>query len=150
VTGHVVRTQGGYRGLHRVLKARLAPVARRSRAKQMRAHLVTFVAEESLKAKPHERLLGSREVLESVFGKLKHLKQDQAKSGFTGLVLSLAAIVSSTTTEVVQKALETVPTKKGLVWCKQTLGQSVQAKRRQAFASHKKKEQKRDQFKGAV
>lgn len=150
VTEHVVRTQGVYRGLHRVLKARLAPVARRSRAKQMSAHLVTFVAEESLKAKPHERLLGSSEVIESVFGTLKHLEQDQAKSGFTGLVLSLAAIVSSTTTEVVQKALETVPTKQVLAWCKQTLGQSVQAKRRKVFASRKKREQKRDQFKVAV
>ena len=43
----------------------------------------------------------------SPFGKMKRLEHDQAKSGFTVFILSLAAIVSETTTEVVHKALET-------------------------------------------
>jgi hypothetical protein len=75
-------------------------------------------------------------------GKLKRLEQDQAQSGFTGLLLCLGAMVATTTAEVVQKALETVPTKQVLVWCKETLGRSIQAQRREAFA---KTEQKWDQ-----
>lgn len=146
VTETFVRTQGVYRGVHRDLKTLLIPVARRPRPQEVSAHLVAFVAAESLKARANERLLGSSEVIESVFGKLKHLEQDQAKSGFTGLLLSVAAMVSTTTTEVVQKALETVPTKQVVAWCKQTLGQSVQAKRRKAFAYGDKTEQKQDQF----
>jgi hypothetical protein len=146
VTETFVRTQGVYRGVHRDLKTLLTSVARRPRPKEVSAHLVAFVAAESLKARANERLLGSSEVIESVFGKLKHLEQDQAKSGFTGLLLSAAAMVSTTTTEVVQKALETVPTKQVVAWCKQTLGQSVQAKRRKAFAYGDKTEQKPDQF----
>jgi hypothetical protein len=35
-------------------------------------------------------------------------------------------------------------------WCKKTLGQSVPAKRKEAFASRQKTEQKQDQFKVAV
>jgi hypothetical protein len=70
--------------------------------------LVSFVGETSFQAKPGEKLLGSGEVIESVFGKLKRIEQDQARSGFTGLLLSVAAMVSQTTAEVVQKALETV------------------------------------------
>jgi hypothetical protein len=66
---------------------------------------------ESLKAKPGEHVLGSSEVIESVLGRLKRLEQNQAKSGFTGLVLSVAAVVSKTTLDVVQQAMETVPTK---------------------------------------
>jgi hypothetical protein len=65
---------------------------------------------------------------------MKRLEQDQAKSGFTGLILGLSAMVSTTTQEVIQKALETVPTKKVLAWCQEILGRSVQAKRREAFS----------------
>src|SRR5712691_6361376 len=90
--------------------------------KKVGAHLVAFVAGECLKVKPSERLLGSSEVMESVFGKVKRLEQDQAKSGLTGLILSVAAMVSTTTTEVIQKALATVSTKQVLAWCKKTLG----------------------------
>jgi hypothetical protein len=107
---------------------------------------VAFVATESLKAKPHERLLGSSEVVESVLGNFKHVEGDQAKGGFTGLVLSLAAMVSTTTLEVVQQALATVPTQKVLTWCKQTLGTSVQGQRKKALVAAVKREQKWDQF----
>lgn len=126
--------------------SRLSPTAR---AKKVSHHLLGFVAKQSLQAKHHERLLGSSEVIESVFGKLKRLEQDQAKGGFTGLLLSVGAMVSTTTTEVVQSALETVSTKDVLAWCKQKLGQSVQAKSKAAFAVHTTTEQKRDQFQEA-
>lgn len=149
-TEEFVRKQGLYRGCHVELKQRLIPLVHTRRTKKVCDQLVAFVAEESLKAKPNERLLGSSEVIESVFGKLKHLEQDQAKNGFTGLLLSVAAMVSPTTPEVVQKALETVSTQQVLDWSKETLGQTLQAKRREAFASGKKAEQKRDQFSVAV
>ncbi len=57
-------------------------------------------------------------------------------------------MVSQTTKEVVNDAMKMVPTKKVLDWCKKNLGQSVQAKRRNAFASSDKTEQKWDQFSG--
>ncbi len=145
-----VRHRGLYRGVHRDLKKRLTPVARTPRAKRVSAHLVAFVAEESLKAYPGERLMGSSEVLESIFGKLKRLEQDQAKTGFTGLVLSVAAMVSTTTTETIQSALESVRTKKVIEWCQTTLGKTVASKRKEAFASRPTTEQNQDQFKVAV
>ena len=150
VTESFVRTQGLYRGAQRELKALLAPLARLQRTKKVGAHLVAFVAGECLKVKPSERLLGSSEVIESVFGKVKRLEQDQAKSGLTGLILSVAAMVSTTTTEVIQKALATVSTQQVLAWCKKTLGPSVQAKRKKALAPRRPTEQKRDQFQVAV
>jgi hypothetical protein len=146
IAEHVVRTRGLYRGVHREVKDLLAPVAHIPRAKRVSTELVAFIAEESFKARPHERLVGSSEVLESVFGKLKRLEQDQSKGGFTGLILSIAAMVSTTTGEVIAKALQTVPTKQVLAWCKKNLGQSVQSKRRKAFTRPQKTEQKRDQL----
>ena len=148
-TESFVRKHGVYRGAYRALRAILTPLAQSTRAKKVSHRLLAFVAEQSLQAKHHERLLGSSEVIESVFGKLKRLEQDQAKGGFTGLLLSVGAMVATTTTEVVQSALETVSTKDVLAWCKQKLGQSVQAKRKAAFAVRTTTEQKRDQHQEA-
>lgn len=141
-----VRQQGLYAGAHLDLETRLPSVAHTDRTRRVREDLIAFVAQEAAKARPNERLLGSSEVIESVLGKLKRLEQDQAKSGFTALLLCLGAMVATTTTDVIQKALKTVPTKQVLAWCKETLGPSVQAKRRVALPSHQKTEQNRDQF----
>jgi len=53
---------------------------------------------------------------------MKRLEQDQSKNGFTSLLLGLSALVSTTTNTVIQKALETVPTKQVEIWCQETLG----------------------------
>lgn len=145
-----VRTQGLYRGCHWALEPALGPLTHTERGRQISQQLLAFVQAESAKAAPQERLLGSSEVIESVFGKLKRLEQHQAHSGFTGLLLTLGAMVSGTTQDVIQKALETVPTKRVLQWCQQHLGPSVQAQRQQAFRMLKQAEEKRPQFQQAA
>jgi hypothetical protein len=84
--------------------------------------------------------VGSSEVIESVFGKFKRREQTQAKSGFTALILTMSAMVATTTREVIHKALETVPTNCVLEWCKKTLGNSLQAQRKKAFGLHARPE----------
>jgi len=135
---------------HIELREIMTCMGQTERAIKVRELLIAFVAEESSKAKPNERLLGSSEVIESVFGKLKRLENNQAKSGFTGLLLSTAAMVSETTKDVVEKALKVVPTKEVLVWLKGNIGQSLQSMRKEAFGSSNKKEQKQDQNLGAA
>ena len=141
-----VRTQGLGRGCEQDLMQRFDLGLASPKALLFREQLVDFVKTESLKAKPNERLLGSSEIIESVLGKTKRLEQDQSKSGFTGLILATAAIVSHTTQDVVAKAMETVPTKKVIEWIKEKLGQSVQAKRKIAFSTAHNSEQKLDQL----
>jgi hypothetical protein len=141
-----VRKHGLWRGAEAELSRRLDHCIASPKVLQLRDQLLAFVRNESLKAKPEEHLLGSSEIIESVLGKLKRLEQNQAKSGFTGLVLSVAAVVSQTTREVVQKAMATVPTKKVLEWTRENFGQSVQAKRKLAFSSTEKAEQIWDQL----
>jgi len=145
-----VRQQGLYAGAQQELQTQLYGRAQSPRAQRVCHALLSFVAEEESKARPDERLLGSSEVIESLLGKMKRLEQDQAKNGFTGLILGLSAMVSTTTKDVIQKALETVSTQKVLAWCQATLGQTVQAKRRKVFACLGKAEQKRDQLQGAT
>ena len=145
VTESYVRQRGLYQGVHVELGKCLKPLARTEQAQKVCTELMAFVAQEEAKARPDERLLDSSEIIESVLGKLKRLEQDQARSGFTGLLLALCAAVAATTTDVVHQALEAVPTKMVLAWCRQNLGQSVQAKRREAFAAHGGAEQKWNQ-----
>jgi len=145
-----VRRQGLWPGCDFDLSKRFDFGISSPKAIQIREQLLDFVKNESLKAKPNERLLGSSEVIESAFGKMKRLEQNQAKSGFTGLILGTAAIVSHTTQEVVTKAMETVPTRKVIEWIKDKLGQSLQSKRNIAFSSNQKAEQKRDHLLSSI
>lgn len=126
-----IRFHGFYRGCQADLARESFFKAFSQPAISIREDLLVFMKKESEKAEPQERLLGSSEVIESVFGKLKYLENDQSKSGFTALLLSLAASLSTTTTEVVHKAMESVPTKKVFQWFKDNIGQSVQSKRKE-------------------
>ena len=101
-------------------------------------HLLHFVRTESAKARPGERLLGSSEVIESVFGKFKQIEKGQAKQGFTGLVLGAAALVAPTTLGVVREAMETVSTADAQTWYRDTVGPSVQAQRKVLFTHNKR------------
>jgi hypothetical protein len=79
---------------------------------------------------PGEHLIGSTEVLESLFGELKALERQQAGSGFTGLILALGAIASDWTAEEIQAALEATPWKAARAWVEEQLGPTVQSQRR--------------------
>jgi hypothetical protein len=121
-------TQQSHAELSKQLEEQL-PSRKTLRNQNVRQELIEFVKVQGAKAHSSERLLGSSFVLESVFGKQKWLEQEQAKSGFTGLILGIAAIVSTTTSEVVKKAMETVPTQAVLDWCQENIGSSVQAQK---------------------
>jgi hypothetical protein len=103
-------------------------------AAELREELIHFVRRESLKARLGERLPGTTEVLESCFGKLKGLEDGQSKSGFTGLILSLGAMVSEWTAASLGEALERCRVRDVVAWCRERLGPSVQSQRRQAYS----------------
>jgi hypothetical protein len=126
-----VRHRGLYAGAGVELAATL-PVAA-GEAGILRDELIAFVTQESAKAELGERLPGTTEVLESCFGRLKTLESAQSKSGFTGLVLSLGAMVSRWTAEAIREALERCKVRDVWDWCRNRLGPSIQSRRKQAF-----------------
>ena len=128
-----VRCRGLTASAGRELEAKL-PAASGSAA-ELREQLLCFVTDESSKVRQGERLPGITEVLESCFGKLKALEDGQSKSGFTGLALTLGAMVASWTAESVSEALERCRVRDVLDWCRTNLGQSVQSLRKQAYAT---------------
>jgi len=146
ITEQFGKTHGLAAGGVQQLQHQLAAAGTLPRTQQLGAEFIQFVTEEEAKAKAGERLVGSSEVSESIFGKGKRREGEQARSGLTGLVLALGALVAPTTAEVITQALTTVPTKTVLTWWRDKLGKTVQATRRALFASLRQAEQKQDQI----
>lgn len=111
-------------------------------AKAANDQLMTFVKEQALKAEEGEWLLGSSEIIESAFGKLKSLEHEQAKGGFTGMLLSLSACVGTISREMIEEALQAIPTQKLLDWIKENIPVSVQSNRKKVSEAIKNEEQK--------
>jgi hypothetical protein len=132
-TEQAVRNLGLYKGAEADLKARLAPVAREGPGQAMAAELVAFVREQSGGLAEAERLPGSTQVLESCLGTLKALEKEQSRSGFTGLVLGLGALLGRVTKEAVRQALTHTPLKAVRRWCAGNIGASLQSKRGQVY-----------------
>jgi hypothetical protein len=146
-TEKFVREKGLSRGSPEWLEKELQGEVVTETTARVKEELVRFVKEESEKAKEGERLLGSSEVIESVFGKFKRLEGTHAKSGITGLLLALGAMVAETSLKIVKQALESTKTKQVLEWYREKLGKTGQAKKREVFRNHDKAEQKLDQLK---
>jgi hypothetical protein len=110
-------------------KSRLSPPTSNPEDALLHSELVAFVTQQSSRTRPGERLPGSTEILESSFGRLKRLQGDHHKGGFSSLVLSHAALLGRTTTELIGQALEQVPIKQVWHWCREHLGTTLQSQR---------------------
>lgn len=128
-----IRRAGYHRQAASELRLQLG-TPRSAMAQRVATRLVDFVALQSASARPEERLPGSSEVLESLIGKGKRLEGQHSQSGFTKMILGVAAAVVRPTAECLTAALTTVKNSDVLNWCRDRLGISLAAKRRQAFA----------------
>ncbi|MFL5245886.1 MAG: hypothetical protein ACJ8FY_27760, partial [Gemmataceae bacterium] len=130
-----VNRQGIYRGAAKQLRTELRPHRVHPSSRSLAKDLVAFVARQARRARPEERFPGSTEVLESCFGRFKQLEKQQARGGFTSLILGFGALLAETATEVVQQAMEHSRTKAIWEWCKHHLGTTLFARRQLAFAA---------------
>lgn len=128
-----VARQGVYRGAARALRAELPRLTQAS-SRGVAAELVALVARQARLSRPGERLPGSTEVLESCFGRFKQLEKQQARGGFTGLLLGFGALLAGTTATAIKEALEHSRTRAVLGWCKEHLGRTLFGLRKLAFA----------------
>lgn len=134
ITVEFVNRHGVYRGVGRELRAELPRKFAHASSAALAKELITFLASQARRAQPGERFPGSTEVLESCFGKLKQLEKQQARGGFTTLVVSFGALLATTTSSAVNAALERSRVKDVGAWCKKHLGTTLFAQRKIAFA----------------
>jgi hypothetical protein len=83
-------------------------------------------------------LIGSSEIIESAFGKLKSLDRECGNSGFSSSVLAIGACFGKLDFSVVAKAMEEVSDQDVEDWKENNIGESQHSKRRQVFKSKKK------------
>jgi len=102
-------------------------------AQQVALRLLEFVTQQSAAARHGERLVGSSECLESLIGKGKRLEGQHSRSGFTKMILGLAASVVTPTYERLTAALTHIKTQDVRHWCRTHLGTSLASQRRQAY-----------------
>jgi len=125
-----VRTHGLSADSESGLREHLSKVPPELYDETLAMELRTFVRESSAAAVPGERLVGSTEVLESLFGKWKTLERQESQSGITGLILSLGSLLGSWPPSRIQAALEATLVKHVVSWCQANLPTSVQSQRR--------------------
>lgn len=101
--------------------------------------LIDFLHEQSKVVPAGQVWIGSSEIIESLFGKLKCLEHDQSKGGFTSLVLGAAACVGKVDVDVVRAAMKKVRTADIDTWMQEHLGATLLSKRRKALGSWRKK-----------
>jgi hypothetical protein len=148
-TEHFVRTRGIYRDCDKELRRLLPPLpGKTERIYRIRCAFLDGVLNESLKARPGEKLLGSSEVVESVLGKFKHIQDVHVRGSITGLVLAIPAMVSRLGQDVVRRALETVPVQEVRTWVRSHFGKSPRTQRRMMLSGQRGTEQKKDQMPG--
>lgn len=116
-----------------ILDAELVPFANKfpgHLASTLIETLVDFVEGQSLAIPNNQRLLGSSEIVESMAGVLKNLLGNDAKNGFTSLVVGLAAMTPTLTPADVMQALTDVNTRDAHAYARALAGPTVQQARR--------------------
>lgn len=78
--------------------------------------------------------LGSSEILESLFGKFKHMESNHSFSGLSSSVLAIPALVGRLDEFTVREALEEISVSDVEEWVKENMGQTFLSKRRQALS----------------
>lgn len=130
ISRNFVRHHGYHAKAAQELRQELAPHAGDVMGDQLIDQVCAFVAEQSALVPPGEQHLGSTEILESLIGKGKRLEGQQSKSGFTKMVLSLAAATVAPTVDRIKTALDRTLTKHVHSWAQKHIPRSLQAQRR--------------------
>jgi hypothetical protein len=122
-----------------ILEEAMEPLDFNTEACEYAGRLVDFVREQSRIVPFGQVWIGSSEIIESLFGKLKCLEHDQSKGGFTSLLLGAAACVGKINAEVIRAAMEQVKKADIDAWTKDQVGVTLLSKRRKSLGAWRKK-----------
>lgn len=104
-----------------------------ARVPRLAEQIEGFLAAEGGKAAAGPALLGSSEVIESVFGSYKQYVERGVWSEIGSNVLLLPVLLVTVTTELLWRALQAIPGRVVCAWCREHLGKSRQQRFRQVF-----------------
>lgn len=104
------------------------------KSKQLKEKIITFLKEE-VKQFPKKEitLLGTSDIIESIFGKYKIFSAKTPIKEISKSILTIPILTSEVTTEEVKKAMETITSEKLSEWAKENIGESLFSKRKHIF-----------------
>lgn len=130
----IINEEGLYRGSSENLANALSFMGGCEASDQMISNLVSFVKDQEQQLREGMRLPGSTEILESSFGQYKLLERQHSKGGFTSLIAAFPALLTTCTPASVKETFIKVSVKRMKEWTSEKLGQTLNAKRQEAYA----------------
>lgn len=130
VARNLVREEGIHKNIIDSFERAISSIKMGSRELQYADNLTMFFLEQSKGMKSGERFIGSTEVLESLFGKIKSMECEQTAFGFTSLVLAGIAHVGPSSSELIKQAITSVKISDIEEWSAKEIGRSIQSERR--------------------
>jgi len=117
-------------------RASQPPLARsQTRARKFRASLLRYLREEGGRRPRTEALLGTMDVLESLFGKYKRYTERSPVKELNSAILTLPVATEPITRELVDKAIVSTPIKSLTRWVRTTFDRTSLALQRLVYAS---------------
>ena len=105
---------------------------------KIKLKITDFLISETATMKDEQILLGTSDIIESVFGKFKIFSAKNPMKEIGRSVLTMPILTSEVTIEEVKEAMETISDKKLSEWLESNIGESLFAKRRKAYAKRLK------------
>lgn len=128
-----VRENGYYRGINKIIEQCGFQTASMERSQCFLRKVLKALSEEESKVPEGMRLVGSTEILESMFGRFKQLEKSHSSGGLTSLVLSLPAMIGQWSSDQLKAAMEWASIEKVQDWVETNLGVTFWARRRKDF-----------------
>ncbi len=104
------------------------------KSKQLKEKMILFL-EEEVKQFPKKEitLLGTSDIIESIFGKYKIFSAKTPIKEISKSILTIPILTSEVTIEEVKKAMETITSEKLSEWASENIGESIFSKRKKIF-----------------
>jgi hypothetical protein len=130
-----VRTENIHMNIIDSFEQSISSIKMGSRELQFADKISSFLLEQSKDMGFGECFIGSTEVLESLFGKIKYMEHEQTAFGFTSLVLAAMATVGLTDDQTIAKAIKSIKQSDIDAWTVKEIGKTVQSQRRKIKAN---------------
>jgi len=104
-----------------------------NRVDQLKNKMSDFFFIETKEFEDNQNLLGTSDIIESIFGKYKTFSAKTPLKEIGKSVLTIPILTSAITFHEVYEAMETISNKKLMEWLNKNVGESLFAKRKKAF-----------------
>ena len=135
IAKHLVRTRGVHIGLNMEFQQMTNDLKSTERVREFIEKILSFLIIQGNKLLIGQMAIGSSEILESLFGKLKRLQGDHVEGGFSSIVLGALACLGSIDKKTVTEALDSSRNKNVQEWIEQNMGTTFLKQRRVSLPS---------------